>query len=113
MIMKKLSALIIINFHIIVFFLLILITGFTIQTTNQSAAQVEQKEGIYIFMFSKPVAQYEYLGTVKKTGLVWTGKPEEMFNILLRRCKKDYPQANGIIFADVDMNKADCIKFKE
>ncbi|MBI4930216.1 MAG: hypothetical protein HY841_05600 [Bacteroidetes bacterium] len=88
------------------------LTAFKFVADTKSSATVDQKEGIYIFMFSKPTAEYQFLGTVKKTGLVWSGKPAEMFNILLRRCKKDYPQADGLIFSDVDMDHADCVKFK-
>lgn len=94
-------------------FVVLTTTAFVVQTTtNKSSAIAEQREGFYIFMFSKPAMEYEHLGTVKKTGLVWSGKPEEMFNILLRRAKKDYPKADAIIFTNVDMDKADCIKFK-
>ena len=88
------------------------ITAFNSRQIQKNIATVDQKEGVYIFMFSKPIAEYQFLGTVKKTGLVWKGNPVEMFNILLRRCKKDYPQADGLIFFDVDMDRADCIKFK-
>lgn len=80
---------------------------------EKSSATVEQKEGVYIFMFSKPASEYQYLGSVKKTGIVMSGKPEEMFNTLLRRCKKEYPGADGLIFTSVDMEKADCIKLKD
>ena len=88
------------------------ILGFKFATQKDSAT-VEQKEGIYIFMFSKPTAQYDFLGSVKKTGIVMSGSPEEMFKTILKRCKKDYPSANGLIFTSVDMEHADCIKIKE
>lgn len=91
--------------------LALFLTAFTLVSDKRSAT-VEDREGVYIFMFSKPTAEYEYLGTVKKTGIVWTGEPKEMFNILLRRCKKDYPDADGIIFSDVSLDHADCVKFK-
>jgi hypothetical protein len=81
--------------------------------SEKDSAKVEQKEGVLIFMFSKPTSEYTYIGSVKKTGIVMSGKPEEMFNTLLRRCKKDFPQADGLIFTSVDMEKADCIKIKE
>lgn len=80
--------------------------------SDKNTASVQQKDGIYIFMFSTPLADYEKLGTVKKTGIVLSGKPEEMFNILLRRCKKDYPSATGLIFSSVQMDEADAIRFK-
>jgi hypothetical protein len=76
-------------------------------------AQANQQQGYYIYMQSIPVSEYTILGTVKKTGIVWSGHPTEMFNILLRRVKKDYPNADGIIFDGIDMEHATCIKFKE
>lgn len=80
---------------------------------DKGSALVEQKDGYYIFMFSQPQWGYEVMGSVKKTGIVLSGSPEEMFNTILRRCKKQYPKADGIIFTSVDMEHADCIKFKE
>jgi hypothetical protein len=79
---------------------------------KHTTATVDQAEGILVFIQSTPQADYEVLGTVKKTGLVMTGKPKEMFRILLRRAKKDYPTCEGLIFDDIDMDHATCIKFK-
>ncbi len=79
--------------------------------SDKSLATVEQEQGIYIFIKSKPSAEYQFLGSVKK-GIALTGSPEEMFNSMLKKCKKDYPQADGIIFTSAGMDKADCIKFK-
>lgn len=86
------------------------VTAFTIPQ-DADKALVDQKEGIYIFMLSKPVAQYEYLGSVKKT-VSWSGEPEEMLNGIIKKVKKEYPRAQGIVFTSVDMNKADAIIFK-
>jgi hypothetical protein len=79
---------------------------------NKDHALVDQREGIYIFILSKPQAETEYLGSVKKTGVVMTGSPDEMLKILLKRCKKDFPQAEAIIISDIKMEHADCVKFK-
>ena len=75
-------------------------------------ASVNQVSGLYVFIQSKPLAEYEVLGTVKKTGLVWNGKAKEMQTILIRRAQKDYPKADGIIFDDIAMDHATVIKFK-
>jgi hypothetical protein len=79
---------------------------------DKSAAKVDQQQGIYVFMLSKPTAEYEYLGSVSKS-LAWTGKPEEMLNSMLKKVKKDYPKADGLIFTSIEMDKADAVKFKE
>ena len=79
--------------------------------TKHSEATVNQMQGVYIFMYSKPNAEYTYLGSIKiKTA--WSGQPEEMLNITLRKLKKDYPGADGIIFTSAQMEMIDVIKFK-
>ena len=85
------------------------LTAFRI-TGDKSSATVDQKEGLYIFILNKPTTQYEYLGSVKKI-LAWSGKPEEMLNSMIRKVKKEYPKADGIIFTNIDMDKADAIQF--
>jgi len=79
---------------------------------QKSDARVNQAEGLYVFLQSTPLREYEVLGTVKKTGFVWTGQPEEMYRIILRRAKKEYPNCEGVIFEDIQMTHAMCIKFK-
>lgn len=79
--------------------------------SEKNSAIVEQEEGINIFIKSKPVAEYEYLGSVKK-GMALSGQPEEMFNSMVKKCKKEFPSANGLIFTSIGLDKADCVKFK-
>ena len=79
---------------------------------KKSDAKVNQAEGIYIFLESTPLKEYEVLGTVKKTGIVWSGQPNEMFRTILRRARKDYPNIEAVIFDDIQMTHATCIKFK-
>jgi hypothetical protein len=31
---------------------------------------------------------------------------------MIRKVKKDYPKADGIVFTSIDMDKADAIQFK-
>ena len=92
----------------------VVISAFTIPSMNEGKelAKVKQVDGYFIFMNSVPVAEYEILGTVKKTGIVMSGSPKEMFNTLLKRAKKDFPKCDGIIFDDVEIEHASCIKFK-
>ncbi len=81
-------------------------------SNDNSLASVEQKEGYYIFLLSKPVQKTEYLGSVKK-GMALSGEPEEMLNSIIKKVKKEYPKADAIIFTSIDMSKADAVKFKE
>lgn len=85
--------------------------GFTAveYSLKNSTAEVEQEEGMYIYYRSKPVKEYEYLGTYK-VGVVWDDKPKLLFNKLVRKTKEKYPEATGIIINN-EMDKCDAIKF--
>ncbi len=95
---------------LLVLLLTLILFGFQ-SAVDKSDATVERREGLYIYIMSKPKADNEYLGSVKKN-LALTGEPEEMLNSMIKKVKKEYPQAEGIIFTTVAMDKADAIKFK-
>ena len=82
--------------------------GFAI-VTSKGAAEVEQEQGLYLFIKSKPTTEYEFLGTVKTGAVVPNYKFETILDILLKRAKKDYPAGEAIIMRDYE---ADVIKFK-
>jgi hypothetical protein len=77
---------------------------------KKSSAEVEQVEGVYVFYRSKPVFDYEYLGTYKIV-LAWDNSPKILFEKLVRKTKEKYPNAEAIVI-DNDMGKCDAIKFK-
>lgn len=89
----------------------LILTAFKSSNDN-SLASADQVEGYYIFILSKPKQQTEYLGSVKKS-FALEGKPEEMLRGIIKKVKKEYPKADGIVFSSIDMDKADAIKFKE
>lgn len=114
--MKKIFISIFEYAHVLLYFspaiaFAVMIFAFKHPAADHSAAQAEQREGIYIFLLSKPVAAYEYQGSVK-VGLRISGDP---LATLIKQCKKEYPAADGLIISDPDLQKAkaDCIKFKE
>lgn len=81
-----------------------------------STSEVNRIEGLLIFTDSKPVLEYEYLGTVKSnTGGFGNPQYEGVRNRLINNVKKEYPQAEGAImylnYGQAD--KADAIKFKK
>lgn len=98
------------------FLVVIFITSFVLKPiTNKSEAQAEQYQGLYIFTDCKPTSPYDYLGNVK-VGLTmgdvqYTGVRDKM----IKKCKKDYPSADGLIlhFVSGGTDKGDAIKFKE
>ena len=79
---------------------------------TKKQAEVNQSNGVYIFVQSRPVQEYDVLGTVEKHGIVWNGSPREMFKTIIRRAKRDYPECEGVIFDNLQLNHASCIKFK-
>ncbi len=78
--------------------------------TTKATAEVFQEEGLYIFYRSKPVKEYDYIGTYK-VGMVWDDKPKLLFAKIVKKVKKEFPEAQAVII-DNDMGKCDAIKFK-
>lgn len=81
---------------------------------NKSTAEVDQVEGVYIFINAKPVNEYKYLGTSKSFMTLGSGQFQDVRDKLIRKVKKKYPEADGIIFSFYDggTDKCDAIKFK-
>jgi hypothetical protein len=86
---------------------------------NKSSAEVDQINGCFLFVNSKPVLPYDYLGTVELTRKDVRRKLEsEQFqsvrDLLIKKVKEQFPQAEGIIFDfhDGGTDKADALKFK-
>lgn len=91
------------------------LVGFTTSNyvTKKSTAEVEQMEGVYLFVDSKPVTEYEYLGTVK-ISFAWDSQYTGVRDKLIKKGKKDFPNADGFIlqFKSGGQDKCDAIKFK-
>lgn len=64
---------------------------------NPSSAKVQQIQGVYIFTDSKPSSEYKYLGTVEGKRNVNNPQYTTIRDILIKRCKEQYPAANAII----------------
>ena len=85
---------------------------------NKQLAEVNQQQGFYLFVDSKPVSDYEYLGTVKVRSFsfkVQTEQYQSVRDALIKDAKKMYPNGDGLIFNfQVGApNTADVIKLKE
>lgn len=103
--MKKIILLLIIFLNIVAF-----------KTLNKkNLAEVEQMQGFYVFTDSKPVAEYDYLGTVKNSVSFSSGQYQSIRDILIKKARKEYPSGDGIIlhFVNGGTDKADIIKLKE
>ena len=83
--------------------------------TKKSTAEVEQYQGLYIFVDGKPVTEYEYMGSVKTTFSLGDSQYSGIRDKLIKRTKDKYPNADGIIitFSSSSSDVADAIKFKE
>lgn len=82
---------------------------------SKKTAEVATIQNLKVFTDSEPVMEYEYLGTVKNSvSLLGTGQYEPVRDDLIKRAKKAYPQADGIILHLLNggTDKADVIKFK-
>ncbi|MFY7862284.1 MAG: hypothetical protein ACOVP5_08640 [Chitinophagales bacterium] len=64
--------------------------------TNPSIAEVNKIEGFYIFTDSRPMRQYDSLGTVD-IGFLTGTQYEQIRNHLIKRAKLRFPNANGLI----------------
>lgn len=80
---------------------------------SNSTAEVVQVQGCYIFSDSKPVREYKYLGTVKSRNTS-SGQYQAVRDNIIKKIKKEYPEADGIILNlhDGGVDIGDAIKFK-
>ncbi len=90
----------------------LILASFTPGPDTHDQARVNKYQGMYVFIQSAPLSEYTVLGTVKKTGMVMSSSPSAMFNTLCKKALKEYDDAQGIIFDDIDMEHATVIKFK-
>ena len=102
--MKKLILGIIIG----VSFTALIGAGIENYVVSKKTAEVEFKSGLYIFTDSKPVKEYDYLGSIKVMTL--SGYYKQAIPLLLKKAKEKYPNADAIIYTDTE--KADVIRFK-
>lgn len=79
---------------------------------KNSTAEVEQVQGVYIYVSSKPVKDYEFLGNVKVPGMVGSKDYEDLMPKMVGRALKEYPKADAVIFKGGSIYECDVIKFK-
>lgn len=81
---------------------------------NKSTAEVNQILGYYVFVDSKPLKEYKYLGTVDKAMSWGSGQYQDVRDAILRKARKKYPEANGLIFhfKDGGTDSVDVIQFE-
>lgn len=88
-----------------------LFSSFQAGETRKDIATIETVEGYYIFMYSKPIAPTEYMGTIKAK-MTWSNTADQVMTSILKQVKKEYPKADGLIFKGSDRFECEVIKFK-
>lgn len=81
------------------------------QMASKDTAQVEQVKGVCVFIHSKPIREYEYLGSFHPK-VVPSGNAKPIINHMIKKGTEKFPQADGIIFTDDQLAKVDLIRFK-
>lgn len=98
------------NTLLIAFIIAVLCIAFTV-IKDPALAEVRQVDGLNIYLYSEPVDQYEVIGSVKAPGLTKTDRVDYLVELIVKRAKKSYPNATGLIFiAGKDSHKAKVIK---
>jgi hypothetical protein len=101
---------------ILIFGVLLSVLAFSTVETGNNIAKVRQSSGMYIFVDSKPVNEYQIVGVVKaRVGFNGVGY-EDIKEKLVDKAKKMYPHAEGIIFrlgTSGSMNYGDVITYKK
>ena len=82
---------------------------------KKNTCEAAQYQGYYMFVDCRPVWDFEYLGTISGSStFAWSEKYETVRDKMLRKAKKDFPAADGLIFTfNGASTKVDAIKFKQ
>ena len=96
---------------------LILLIGFLAFTSinyeiEKNSGEVKQIEGLYIFFASEPLMKTEYIGTVK-VGMTLNSDSDTRLSAIIKKCKKNFPNAEAVIFKSIDFSSADAVKYIE
>ena len=80
---------------------------------DKEIGQVEQYQGIYVFIDAKPVAETTYLGTVKKK-IGFSTQYTAIRDALLKKCKKEFKDSDALImkFVEGGSDTGDAVKLK-
>lgn len=66
--------------------------------------------GMYVFVGCEPANDYDFAGDIKVNDFSWT--QTTYFDKIIKKAKKKYPNANGIIFRHNTPKKAELITFR-
>lgn len=89
--------------------------GVAIGQTNEEFAMAKAGKfiaGAYIFLWTEPVADYDYVGTIK-VKIDWEKDADKAFDKLIRKARKEFNNFDGVVFNRSDFTRADLIKFRD
>ena len=66
--------------------------------------------GMYVFVGCEPANEYDFAGDIKVNDFSWA--QTTYFDKIVKKAKKKYPNANGIIFRHNTPKKAELITFR-
>ena len=89
------------------------LTGLSFTGPQEGAANAERLHGLYIFLYSQPADDYEYLGKVNMPEVVWSGETSKLAAIAVKRAKRQYKQADAVIVNHGNFSHVDAIRFRE
>ena len=82
---------------------------------DNSLAKVEQIHGLYVFIKSTPIAEYEHLGVIKGPK-IGNHEMDRLTETFIKRVTEQYPNADAILFdgqiKQTHNTKVSAIKFK-
>lgn len=92
----------------------IAILSFRTNTIKSNQVQIQQIDGIELYIACEPNdSTFIVLGNVKASAIVASDKPEAMAKHMVKKVKKDYPEATGVIlYLNEDLQKGKAIKSK-
>jgi hypothetical protein len=79
---------------------------FSFKNNEEKIAKINKIDGLYIYYLTEPAGDYENLGSIKSTGMVLSKQPEMLLSYWIKRAKKQYPEANGMIVSVYNMETA-------
>jgi hypothetical protein len=91
------------------------IIKFKENSENKNQAKVTQYQGLYLFVDSEPINKTKYLGTIKSKISFFSAQYTALRKKLIKKCKKDYKEAEGLIlkFVSGGTDTGDAIKFED
>ena len=91
------------------FVVLMATVNFTDNTAKNQA--IAKREGdFYLFHLSIPANDYIVVNTIK-AGTTWSGSPDQLFDNLIKKAKKEGIKFDGLIISD-NMGSAEMIIYK-